>query len=173
MSMRVMVSDTSVLVDLERGALLEAGFRLPFQFAVPDLLYERELRGHGGEDLIRLGLIVEELDGAGLAQALTFRRQVPALSVPDSFALALAQSREWVLLAGDGALRQIAAAEAVECHGVLWLLDEIHDAATASVQKLHDGLTSISRHPRCRLPKAEIRRRLAVYAKNSDAHPAD
>lgn len=36
--MRVLVSDTSVLVDLERGSLLEASFRLPFQFAVPDLL---------------------------------------------------------------------------------------------------------------------------------------
>ena len=42
--MNVLVSDTSVLVDLERGALLEASFRLPFRFTVPDLLYERELK---------------------------------------------------------------------------------------------------------------------------------
>lgn len=161
--MRVLVADTSVLVDLERGSLLEASFRLPFQLAVPDLLYQRELRGYGGDELIRLGLVVEELDGDGLARALVYRRQVPALSVPDCFALALAQTREWVLLAGDGALRRLATDEAVECHGVLWLLDEIHTATAATVRELHDGLTAISRHPRCRLPRAEIRQRLAIY----------
>jgi hypothetical protein len=36
--MKVLVSDTSVLVDLERGGLLEAVFKLPVELAVPDLL---------------------------------------------------------------------------------------------------------------------------------------
>lgn len=40
----MLVADMSVLIDLERGALLETCFRLPFLFAVPDLLYRRELR---------------------------------------------------------------------------------------------------------------------------------
>ena len=34
----LLVSDTSVLIDLERGGLLDAVFGLPFQVAVPDLL---------------------------------------------------------------------------------------------------------------------------------------
>ena len=38
-----LVADTSVLVDLERGSLLAACFRLPFEFVVPDVLYEREI----------------------------------------------------------------------------------------------------------------------------------
>lgn len=164
--MRVLVSDTSVLVDLERGSLLEASFRLPFQFAVPDLLYEKELKGYVGEDLIRLGLTVEELDGDGITRALTYRQRVQALSVPDSFALALAQTNGWVLLTGDGALRQLATDEAVDCHGVLWLLDEISGAEVATARELHDGLTAISEHRRCRLPKPEIRRRLTAYAKD-------
>lgn len=162
--MRVLVSDTSVLVDLERGSLLEASFRLPFQFAVPDLLYERELKDYGGDELIRLGLTVEELDDDGLTRALEYRHQVPALSVPDSFAFALAQIYQWVLLTGDGALRQLATHEAIECHGVLWVLDEIHSAEVATVQDLHDGLTAISQHQRCRLPTHEIHRRLRLYA---------
>ena len=70
--MRVLVSDTSVLVDLERGSLLGATFRLPFRFAVPDLLYERELKNYGGEALIELGLAVEELDGDGVRRALAY-----------------------------------------------------------------------------------------------------
>ena len=162
--MRVLVSDTSVLVDLERGSLLEASFRLPYQFSVPDLLYERELKNWSGGELRRLGLSVEELDGDGVQRALAYRQQTPALSLPDCFALALAQIRSWVLLSGDGALRQLAADEAVECHGVLWLLDQMHDADVVSVRQLHDGLTAMAKHPRCRLPKSEIRRRLASYA---------
>ena len=51
---KVLVSDTSVLIDLDRGSLVEPAFRLPFGFTVPDLLYERELKAHGGPDLIRL-----------------------------------------------------------------------------------------------------------------------
>ena len=39
--MKVLVSDTSVLIDLERGGLLEGVFELPYEFAVPDLLYGR------------------------------------------------------------------------------------------------------------------------------------
>ena len=162
--MRVLVSDTSVLIDLERGSLLEASFRLPFRFSVPDLLYERELKDWGGEELIRLGLSVEELDGDGVQLARAYRQQTSALSLPDCFALVLAQIRSWVLLSGDSALRQLAAAKAVKCHGVLWLLDEMHAAAVVSSRELYDGLTAIAEHPRCRLPKSEIRRRLDSYA---------
>lgn len=160
---QVLVSDTSVLIDLKRGSLLEASFRLAFRFVVPDLLYERELKNWGGDELIRLGLAVEELDGDGVRRALAYRQRASALSLPDCFALALAQTRSWVLLSSDGALRQLATDEAVKCHGVLWLLDEMRDAAVVSIRELYDGLTAISEHPRCRLPKAEIRRRLAGY----------
>lgn len=162
--LHVLVSDTSVLIDLERGSLLKPSFRLPYRFTVPDLLYRQELNRWGGEELIKLGLSVEELDGDGLSRALAYRRQVPALSLPDCFALALAQTRFWVLLSGDDALRRLAVEEAVECHGVLWLLDEMHRAGVASIRQLYDGLTAISEHPRCRLPRLEIRLRLADYA---------
>ena len=42
--MRVLVSDTSILIDLERADLLRAAFSVDPEFVVPDLLYERELR---------------------------------------------------------------------------------------------------------------------------------
>ncbi len=162
--MQVLVSDTSVLIDLKRGSLLEASFRLPFQFVVPDLLYKRELQNQGGEELMRLGLVVEQLDGDGVSLALAYRQQVPALSLPDCFGLALAQTRSWILLSGDSALSRLATDEAIECHGVLWLLDKMDDAAVANIRELYDGLTALSQHRRCRLPKSEIRHRLTSYA---------
>ena len=139
----ILVSDTSVLIDLERGGLLEAIFALPHQFAVPDVLYEREMRGDWGEALVKLGLRVEEVSKEGVASALRYRHQRASLSVPDSFALALAKERQWLLLTGDGQLRELAGGEGVECHGVLWLLDIMEEAQTPNIQSLHDGLTAL------------------------------
>ena len=162
--MPVLVSDTSVLIDLERGSFLEPVFRLPFEFAVPDLLYERELRDHGGPTLIDLGLRLEELDGAGVTLALAYRRARRSLSLPDSFALALSKTRSWTLLSGDGSLRALALEENVECHGVLWLVDHLHGNRMLGQDALTEGLRRIAEHPRCRLPQAEIRARLRKYS---------
>ena len=158
--MKVLVSDTSVLIDLERGSLLETSFRLPFEFAVPDLLYQQELKDHGGGALIELGLSVEKLDGEGAALALSYRRRRRSLSLPDSFALALAKFRAWTLLSGDGDLRELATEEKVACHGVLWLIDRLFEEGVEDGNRLCTGLRAIAAHPRCRWPKAEIHKRI-------------
>ena len=171
--MDVMVADTSVLIDLERGSLLEQSFALPYSFKVPDLLYRNELanRKEGpafGERLLGLGLEVVELNGDEVGRAVSFGRENQSLSLPDSFALALAASRTWALLTGDGALRSLAQCLGVICHGALWVLDQIHSRGIAAPEKLVSGLTAIRDHPRCRLPIIEIDRRLLIY---SSSHP--
>lgn len=159
----ILVSDTSVLIDLERGRLLETIFALPYEFAVPDVLYHREMRGAWGDRLVALGLRVEGLSRDGVAAALRYRSQRPVLSVPDSFALSLAKERDWPLLTGDSELRRLATSESVDCHGVLWLLDRMEEAGMPGLQMLYDGLTSLGGHPRCRLPRREITIRLERY----------
>ena len=158
----ILVSDTSVLIDLERGGFLEVMFALPHQFAVPDVLYQREMQGWGAR-LVELGLRVEEVSKDGVASALRYRSEKRFLSVPDSFALALAKERAWTLLTGDGDLRILATGENVDCHGVLWLLDRMEEAGMPGLQALHDGLTALSSHQRCRLPRREITIRLQRY----------
>ena len=162
--MKVLVSDTSVLIDLDRGSLIKPAFSLPFTFTVPDLLYERELKDHGGRDFVRLGLRVEELDSNAVAVALGYRRRRRSLSLPDSFALALARTNAWTLLSGDKGLRGTAKEEKVTCHGVLWLLDRILEHRVIDRSELRTGLDKIATHPRCRLPGLEIRERLLLYS---------
>ena len=162
--MAVLVSDTSVLIDLERGSFLEPVFRLPFEFAVPDLLYERELKNYGRSVLLEMGLRVEELDGTAGALALEYRRARRSLSLPDSFALSLSKTNSWTLLSGDGSLRALALEDAIECHGVLWLLDHLHEHRILDQDFLTEGLRRIAEHPRCRLPQAEIRARFRTYS---------
>ncbi|MCY4182898.1 MAG: hypothetical protein OXF43_08440 [Gammaproteobacteria bacterium] len=162
--MKILVSDTSVLIDLDRGGLTEEAFRLPYEFAVPDLLYVAEIEKYDGAELIDLGLRIEELDGPGVNLALEYRRKRRTLSLPDAFALALASRHSWVLLAGDKELRKLAEAENIECHGVLWLMDRIFENGVVSGAQLRSSLARIAAHPRCRLPQAEVRRRLVRYS---------
>jgi hypothetical protein len=159
------VSDTSVLIDLERGELLPCAFRLTRGFAVPDVLYERELKNFNGPQLLQLGLRVESLDPDAVAAAQRFRHDSRPLTVPDSFALALAQVRGWTLVTGDGPLRAQAAKEQVDCHGLLWLLDLLEAGSHATQQELFDGLSRIGAHERCRLPKAEVAIRIERYSR--------
>ena len=159
----ILVSDTSVLIDLERGGLLDAAFTLPHEFAVPDVLFDREMQGEWGDHLVSLGLRVAEVSGEGVGNALRYRQRRPSLSVSDCFALALAKERKWLLLTGDGPLRDMASVEDVECHGLLWLLDIMEEAGIPGVQTLHNGLSALAAHPRCRLPRREITIRLERY----------
>lgn len=153
--MKILVPDTSVLVDLERGDLLDACFRLPYEFAVPDLLYAREFEGFGGAELVARGLRVEELTGEEVMIARNVPGKRPLLSFTDAFAYALAASRGWILLTSDGELRALARAERVTFHGVLWVLDSLFDGEFVEATALVSGLEAIGAHPRCRLPRAE------------------
>ncbi len=159
--MSVLVSDTSVLIDLDRGDLLEHLFRLPYDFCVPDLLYKKELAGDLGDKLRSHGLDVVELSPSELSRATSLRRELKVLSTPDTFAFSLAEARRWTLLTGDGALRQLAQRQGVGMHGVLWVIDEFERENIVGARTLHRALSEIHAHPRCRLPAADVRRILA------------
>ena len=161
----VLVPDTSVIVDLERGRFLSALFRLDATFAVPDLLYDQELRDASGQALIDLGLQIAHLDGAGVALAQDCRRTVRSISLPDAFAFALAKQGGHTLLVGDRALRDFSESQGVTCHGVFWVLDELEAAKIKTPKQLRDGLNAIADHRRCRLPRHMIEERLKRYSK--------
>ena len=60
--MLVLVSDSSVLIEFAKRELLDKMFDLPFEFAVPDLLFDQELIDLGRysrQDLLDFGLRVE------------------------------------------------------------------------------------------------------------------
>ncbi|MEM6901443.1 MAG: hypothetical protein AAF583_16955 [Pseudomonadota bacterium] len=146
----------------KQRAVHEDLFELPYGFCVPDLLYKRELDGELGDRLVALGLDIVELSPAELARATGLRREIKVLSTPDTFAFSLAEARRWTLLTGDGALRKLADEQGVAMHGVLWIIEELHNGGIANGQALHEALTTIHAHPRCRLPNAEVRRILAA-----------
>jgi hypothetical protein len=56
----LLISDANILIDMECGGLLARMFDLSYNLAVPDVLFEQELREHHPE-LIDLGLHVLSL----------------------------------------------------------------------------------------------------------------
>jgi hypothetical protein len=163
----LLVSDTSVLVDLDRGGILDVIFQLPYDVGVPDVLYDLELKDWEGPKLLALGLKILALDGDGVALAQRYRGHDPRLSLPDAFALALAKTENHILLAGDASLRALAEIEEVEVHGLLWVMDAIEARKTLSLAELLQALALIAQHRRCRLPKGEIQQRLKRYDSQS------
>lgn len=162
--MAILVSDTSVLIELERGGLLEPAFSFGLIMVVPDLLYQNEIENENGPYLRALGLGVVSLTPDEVALAQTIREQRPALSLPDCFALSCALRQDHVLVTGDMKLRNEAKARNAKVCGMLWILDQMELSGKFSFKLLHEGLSRISAHQRCRLPKDEIEARLTRYS---------
>lgn len=158
--MIILVSDTSVLIDLERGGLLEPAFACGLTMVVPDLLYQRELESDNGPLLRKLGLGVVELNPDEVTFAQQLRKDNPGLSLPDCFALSCARREDHALVSGDMLLRNEATVRKCTVFGLLWILDQIEVAEKVGPATLHDGLSRIWNHPRCRLPKGEVTARL-------------
>jgi predicted nucleic acid-binding protein len=162
--MIVLVSDTSVLIDLERGGLLEAAFACGHQLIVPDHLYATELEPENGPLLRELGLNIVELTSEEVEVAQAINSATPALSLADCFALSCARRPQHMLITGDKTLRSRAEGKNVSCGGLLWLLDQMEESGAIALVSLAEGLQKITSHPRCRLPKHEVAERLAKWA---------
>jgi predicted nucleic acid-binding protein len=158
--MRIVVSDSSCLIDLRKVSLLDALLRLPFEFLIPDTLFEDELvkfTASQKKSLIRAGLKVIDLPGERVLRAQAVIRQSPRLSVHDGFAFALAENHPGcILLTGDGELRKLASQHKMEVRGVLWVIDEIHRHRIEKARTLLAALRAFSVDPTVRLPRREV-----------------
>lgn len=163
--MRIVVSDSSCLIDLRKVSLLDALLKLPYEIVIPNTLFEDELLKFSDTQkraLIRGGLKVVDLPGERVLRAQELIRAVPQLSVNDGFAFALAEGHDdCILLTGDSHLRKLATKHKIEVHGILWALDQIHVNRVRSSRVVHAALCVLERDPTVRLPKTE----LAVYIK--------
>jgi predicted nucleic acid-binding protein len=158
--MRIIVSDSSCLIDLKKASLLGVFLSLPYEILIPNTLFEDELLSFTAADkkmLLQGGLQVVDLPGQQVLRAREVITSRPRLSVHDGFAYALAESRTGsILLTGDGQLRALATSNKIEVHGVLWVVDEIHRGRLTTVKAIHAALSVFADDPTVRLPKREL-----------------
>ncbi|ABK43875.1 conserved hypothetical protein [Magnetococcus marinus MC-1] len=165
---RILVSDSSVLIEFSKRGLLEEMFRLPFDFVVPDLLFEEELIDLGQysrDDLLQFGLGIEALDPIGVTTALSYQSRRSRLSLVDCFALALASGKKYTLLTGDKPMRTFAETEGIEVHGTLWLMDHLLAEGVVPAEDILVALEAMKNDPRCHIPSQELSRRIQQLSK--------
>ena len=156
--MKVLVSDSSILIKFSKRGLLGRMFQLEFEFAVPDLLHEEliDLGAHTRSDLLDLGLRVEALDAKGVEVAIAYQAERPALSLVDSFALALASHQGWPLLTEDRAMRSVADSKGIAHRDALWLIDNLLGASILSASQIMAALATMRDDPRCPVSKSGL-----------------
>jgi predicted nucleic acid-binding protein len=160
----IAVLDTSVAIDLYRGGLLDAFFKLPAKYMVPEILYEDELKDWFGEVLMANGLIIEQLDETEVAKAREFLRRCRSLSLVDAYALALAVRGKHTILAGAKDIRELGEEAGLEVRGVLHVFDLVEQAQLLSPAGLHTCLATMCKSRRVRLPREEVDARFAKYS---------
>lgn len=163
--MKVIVSDTSVIVDLCKVQLIEPAFALPYEFVIPNVMFEDEFLDLGNyerEDLLTSGLTVSVLSGEAVGMAVEYGSAFKRLSINDQFALALAKTtEESILLTGDMALRNAATSQSVEVRGLLWLCDQMEEHRTIAAKMLREALIALDEDEFVRLPRNELRKRIS------------
>ena len=166
--MRIIINDSSALIDLAKTRLLECLLQLPCRFVIPDVLYADELitlRHYRREQLLDIGFELGELNGVQVGKASEYNHRYPALSLNDCFALVMAETTEnAVLLTGDRRLRRVAEQQGVEVHGILWILDQAYEQGAVDVATLHAALLVLANDPLTRLPGKELQKRMQDLA---------
>ena len=161
---RIVISDSSVLMDLAVGRLLEAVLRLPYEFVIPDVMLEQELVDLDGYDpamLCEMGFQAGELANVQAAFDL-FVEHRKDVGLNDCFALAMAEQTQGILMTGDQGLRRVSRNRGVEVRGTLWVTSELATQENVDAAGLLDGLERIKQHPRTRLPRQELDRQIAA-----------
>ena len=160
--MRVIISDSSCLIDLHKGRLLEELFNLPFTFAIPQPLFEEELLSISSkEKMLTLGLEVLVVPGTQVLAAQTYFNENRRLKLNDCFALAMAESiNESILFTGDNPLRMLAEIKEIETHGVLWATDMLETHTNIDLNRILDALLQYEKDPLVFLPKEELKQRI-------------
>ena len=160
MAVRLLISDANIIIDMNTGGLLRPMFSFDATFAVPDVLFEEELRADHPE-LLRLGLKRLELSEGTVAYASRLVEKYRGLgaSINDLLALALARQEECPLLTGDGRLRTAGKTEGVDVHGTLWLIEQMVRARAITVKQAGAGYAKMRDAGR-RLPWDDVDQQL-------------
>lgn len=158
--MRIIVNDSSCLIDLRKAGLLIAALRLPYRFLVPLPLVELELLGFTRaewEILQAEGIEIVDLEPALIGRANVLNIDNGKLTANDAMCLALAEAeQDAILLSGDMELRQHAMQLSIEVHGVLWVTDELARIDATTLDDVLAGLRQWRQDPLVFLPADEL-----------------
>lgn len=156
--MSIVISDASVLIDIECGELTSVMFSLPWKFVVPDTLFSEELESRHAH-LLQLGLISKTLSGDLVVEAYRLHQKFLKPSVNDMLALVLAKHESCRLLTGDRALREVASELNVDVSGTIWLVEQMLESEKITIDIAREAFKKM-KDAGSRLPWSVIEKKL-------------
>lgn len=156
--MQLLISDANILIDMEEGQLLQAMFRLPFQFQTPDMLFADEL-AEQHPYLPNYGLHLGILNEASMNRVSQLSLKYKNTGRYDCMALSLAQQEQCTLLTGDQNLTKAAKAEKVATRGSIWLVEQLVQHRIITIEAARHSYTRMEANGR-RLPWKQARQLL-------------
>lgn len=157
------VSDANVLIDVDAGELAESMFSIPhINFYLPDVLFHQELRTRHAH-FLKLGLQLKILPGHLVAKTAELMQNYPKPSRMDIFALVLAMENDWILLTGDKNLKKVAEHLKLECHGTIWVVDQMLKSDVITSDTARDGFQKMKKNG-SRLPWDEAEKMIKNHS---------
>lgn len=159
------MADTSTVLDLHFGRLLQQVGKLGIALLAPAHLISKEYRSPPGDELVASGLLrAEEMTPEELRNAARLHiAQGGRLSFGDSSAVALAAARELPLLTSEKRLRAVAEGEGITVRGTLWLMDNMVERNIIAPLQAAEALERMLAAGR-RLPPDECQKRLQRWS---------
>lgn len=167
--MKIIVNDASVLFDLIDIDLFDKFFMLDHEFHLTDMVkgeFDSNYLNKIDAYVKKGSLIVNSFDENALEAIWALKEtHTKTLSLPDCSCIYLAIQISAMLLTGDKPLRKTANKKNIECHGTLWVLEQLIKQAIITecdAKKKLESLMDINK----RLPKNECEKLLKNWDKS-------
>lgn len=168
--MIVVVNDANILIDLIKLQLIEAFFKIPWEFHSSNLIIENELYDEQKEQLqpfINNGkFIIQELGADDMLSIINIQAQKPQLSDKDCSALYCAKKLNASLITSDNPLRKFAKQVNIDVHGHLWVFDALLENQCITPQTAINKLNELNIiNSKLKLPQKECDARIEKWKK--------
>jgi rRNA-processing protein FCF1 len=154
--------DSSVLFSLHDGHLLSVLWDLHCSWCTTDLILA-EWKAVDTDALVRSGLFVVSLSDAEVLELFRISTGHKRIKPVDlSLFIHATTRKDCIVLTGDRRLRALCEGAGIPVHGVLWILDLIHDRRLLSRQELVKALQAMIARGNY-LPDPDCRERVSQW----------
>ena len=156
----LIVSDPSLLIDLEDVGLLFVMLELPYRFVIPLPVRYSEMLEFTVQDWQRLearGLETIDLSPEQVLEAWRIGQENPDIPPSDCFSLVtVGHHNDGMLLTADQRLCRVASEAGVQVRGALWIIDQLERFGVCRAQQLVPALERWRDDPAVFLPREEL-----------------
>lgn len=162
--MLYLITDTCILIDLERLGLLQQAGRLSQKLHILDIVIEVEC-AYLEEEVKKSGFIIESLSGDELKEAYRIEDITGKITIYDAMSYTCAKERDMVLATGDGPLRALADRTGVKYVGLLWFVKEMYLQGIIKPDEAEQALITIKSDKRFRIPEGHVNKEIMKIRK--------